>query len=124
MVSSQAQMETGRILALAVLWFLGPLGPGQVSLGPGIGTVLVVSPVRLGVSIFLGHKFPLSGIWVWRVMAQGQFPGTDGNRKYPVSSWFLRMSFLELFFLMRCKAKYQGIKILYKKTISLAQDKL
>ena len=55
-----------------MLWFLSPLGPGQVPLGPVIGPVLVVSPVSLGVSTLLGDQFSLGGVGVWRAVAQGQ----------------------------------------------------
>lgn len=62
-----------------MLWFLSPLGPRQVPLGPVIGPVLVVSPVSLGVSTLLGDQFSLGGVGVWRAVAQGQLQGTDGN---------------------------------------------
>ena len=74
-------METRRILPLAAMRFLGPLDPGQVSLGPGIGAVLVVSPVSMGVSAFLGVKLSLGRIKLWRAVAQDQLPGSDSNQK-------------------------------------------
>ena len=51
------------------MWFLSPLGPGWVPLGPGIGAVLVVSTVSLGMSVLLGDKFSLGGIRVQRAVA-------------------------------------------------------
>lgn len=52
-VISLGQMETGRIMMLAEPWFLVPLSPGWMPLGPGIGTLVVVLHVRLGVSVLL-----------------------------------------------------------------------
>ena len=40
-----------------------PVGPSCVPLGPGIGAVVVVSPVILIVSTFLGDQLFLDGIW-------------------------------------------------------------
>ena len=60
----------------AALWLLDPLGPRQVTLGPGIRAVVEVSPVSLGVSEFLGYKLSLGGIEVWRAVAQSQLMGT------------------------------------------------
>ena len=63
-VSSGAQMETGRILSLDTLWLLCPVDSCGVPLGPGIGAIVVVSPVILGVSAFLGDQLSPGGIWV------------------------------------------------------------
>ena len=60
----QAQMEISRILSLAAPGVLVLLGPGQVPLGPGIGAIVVVSPVCLDVSALLGYKSSLGGIRV------------------------------------------------------------
>lgn len=43
------------------LWFLGPLVPRQVPLEPGIGAVVVISPVGLGVSVLPGDKLSPDG---------------------------------------------------------------
>jgi hypothetical protein len=67
--------------------FLGPLGPWQVPLGPGIGAVMVISPVSLGLSAFLGDKFSLGRIRVQRTVVQGHFLGADGNSQNPVSDF-------------------------------------
>jgi hypothetical protein len=56
-------METRKIVSLAVWLFLGPLGPG-------IGVIVLVSPVSLGMSTFLQDKFSLGGIIVQRAVAE------------------------------------------------------
>ena len=42
---------------------------------------MVVSPVFTGVSVLLGDQLSLSGVWVWRAVAQGQLQGTDRHWK-------------------------------------------
>jgi hypothetical protein len=56
----------------------------QVPLGPGLGTIVMVSPVVLGMTEVLGDQFSLVRIWLWTSVAQGYLPGTDGNWNDPV----------------------------------------
>lgn len=70
-----------RIMSLAVPLFLALLGPWQVPLGPGIETVVVVSPVSLGVSALLGDNLSPVRIELGRAMAYGQLPDMGGNLK-------------------------------------------
>lgn len=57
------------------------LGPWQVPLGPGIETVVVVSPVSLGVSALLGDNLSPVRIELGRATAYGQLPDMGGNLK-------------------------------------------
>lgn len=57
-------METRRTMFMAVLRFMGLLGPRQVPLGPGIGVMVMLSLVSLGMSILLENKLSLGGIGV------------------------------------------------------------
>ena len=45
---------------------------------------MVVSPVRSGASALLGDLFSSHGIWVLRIVAQGQLLGADGNWMDPL----------------------------------------
>lgn len=60
-----AQMETGRILVPAVLRLLCQVGSMWVLFGP----VVVVSPVVLSMSAFLGYQQSLGRTGVQRVVA-------------------------------------------------------
>lgn len=53
--------QTGRIMFPVALWFLSPLGSGCVPLGPGVGVVVVLSPVSLGVPTLLGDNLCWAG---------------------------------------------------------------
>jgi hypothetical protein len=61
------QMETGRILSLAVSWFLCPNGSAWEPLGPGSGGLTC----DLRCASNLGEQISCCRIWVWRAMAQG-----------------------------------------------------
>jgi hypothetical protein len=47
--------------------------------------------LQVCVLVLLGDQFSPGGIWVWKVVAQGQLQGTDGNWRdpalAPVSRW-------------------------------------
>ena len=57
-----AQMETRRILSLAALWFLYPVGSWWISIGLTFGAIVVVSPATLNVSAPLGDQLSPGGI--------------------------------------------------------------
>jgi hypothetical protein len=58
-VISRTQMATGKILSVAALRFLCPVGSWWVPLGSAIDAIVVVSPVILGLTALLGDKlFP------------------------------------------------------------------
>lgn len=59
----------------------GSSGPQADPIGPGIGAVVMVSPVNLGVSALLGDKVSPGVIGMQRTVAQGGFPGADGKQK-------------------------------------------
>ena len=65
----------------AALWLLDPLGPRQVTLGPGIRAVVVVLPLSFGVSALLEGKLSLGGIGVQRTVEKGPLLGADENWK-------------------------------------------
>lgn len=64
------------------------MGSGQVPLVPGIGEVVVVSPVILAVSELLGDKLSPGRIQTWSAVAQGELWGADGNWKVPKTLLF------------------------------------
>jgi hypothetical protein len=66
---------------MASLRFLAPQCPGNVSNGPVIGAVVVVSRVSLGESALQVNYFSPGRIGVQRAVAQGQLPGINGNHK-------------------------------------------
>ena len=71
-IRSRVQMETRKILSLAVPWFLCPDGSGQVLLQSGIWAEVVVLPVLTGMSALLGYQVSLEGICIWRAVSLGQ----------------------------------------------------
>ena len=64
-------MEIGRILSLAVHWFLCPDCSGRVPFDPGIWAEVVILSMLADVSALLGDH--LSPGLIWRAVAQGQF---------------------------------------------------
>ena len=57
--------------------FFGPVSSGKDPLGPGIGVIVLVSPVILDVSALLGDQLSSAWIRVWIVVAQGHLCGID-----------------------------------------------
>ena len=64
--------KTGRILFLAIPCFPYPDVSGKVSLGSGIWAEVVILPVLIGVSAFLGDLLSPDDIWIWSAVAQNQ----------------------------------------------------
>jgi hypothetical protein len=69
-VSFEVQTETKRSCLWADPWFLCPDGSGQVPLGQGILSEVLVFPVLAGVSALLGDQLSTNSIWVWSSVAQ------------------------------------------------------
>jgi hypothetical protein len=59
-------METGSILSLSVSWFLCLWAPGGSLFGQFFGPKVVVSPVSLGVTAFLGDQLSLGRVTGFR----------------------------------------------------------
>jgi hypothetical protein len=74
-------MEIGRILSLAVPWFLHPDGSRWNPLGPGIGAQVVVLSVLTGMLALQGK--PALSQWClgMECCGTGLAPSTDGNWK-------------------------------------------
>ena len=60
--TGSVQTETGKILCLAVPWFLFPDGSGRFPLGPGILVEIVVLPVLTGVLVLLADQLSTGAI--------------------------------------------------------------
>ena len=71
-ISSRVLMETGKILSLALSYFLCPDSSGWLPLLPGVWTEVKVLPVFTCVSALLWNQLSPRRICVWRAVAQDQ----------------------------------------------------
>jgi hypothetical protein len=64
-VYPQAQMESRKILSMAIPRILGPVGSGKNSLGSSFWAAVMVSPVIFGMLLLLGNLFSLCRTGMW-----------------------------------------------------------